>query len=45
MLPAGRHTTTWGGTNDGGERVAQGVYLLHLESGGAAASRKIVLTR
>jgi hypothetical protein len=43
--PAGRHQVMWPGTNDAGERVAQGVYVARLEAGAEVATRKLVLTR
>lgn len=41
MMPAGSHTAKWDGTDQGGARVAAGVYLYRLESPGERASRKI----
>jgi hypothetical protein len=44
-IAAGRHELVWPGTDDHGSRVAQGIYLLRLEAGPAAATRKLVLAR
>jgi hypothetical protein len=44
-LAAGRHTVSWEGRDDRGGDVAQGVYVLRLESGSDVATRKVVLTR
>lgn len=41
-LPAGRRTATWDGRDDRGRPVAGGAYLLRLESGGSAVSRRVV---
>lgn len=44
-FPAGRHQVVWPGTNDDGQRVAQGIYMMRLEAGSEVATRKLVLTR
>ena len=44
-VAAGRHTLSWEGHDDHGVDVAQGVYVLRLESGSNVATRKVVLTR
>jgi hypothetical protein len=42
----GEYEATWDGTDDSGERVASGVYMLRLEvGGGASASTKAVLLK
>ncbi|MFN0149305.1 MAG: FlgD immunoglobulin-like domain containing protein [bacterium] len=44
-IAAGRHAVSWEGRDDRGGEVAQGVYVLRLESGSNVATRKVVLTR
>jgi hypothetical protein len=44
-LGRGRHTVTWDGTDEGGGRVAAGVYFCSLEVEGAVLSRKLTLLR
>lgn len=44
-LAAGPHAVSWEGRDDRGVDVAQGVYVLRLESGSNVATRKVVLTR
>ena len=44
-LPAGRHRAEWNGTDDGGRRVASGVYIGRLRVGEAQQVRKISLVR
>ena len=39
--PAGDHSWFWDGTNDRGQRVAAGIYLIRLESGGAVTAKKV----
>jgi hypothetical protein len=39
---AGRHEFTWDGRDDAGRRVAAGVYLLRLEAGSVASTRRVV---
>ncbi|MCP4573107.1 MAG: T9SS type A sorting domain-containing protein [bacterium] len=41
--PAGSHTATWNGDDDGGRSVASGVYLCILESSEGVLTRKMVL--
>jgi len=43
VLPAGRHTRSWDGTNLAGGRAANGVYLVRLSAPGAEAKQKVVL--
>lgn len=42
---AGRHRLDWDGRDDAGRRAAAGLYLIRVESGSRAATRKVVLTR
>ena len=42
---AGRHTTTWNGTDEGGRRVSSGIYFIRLEAGDFRKTRKITLVR
>jgi hypothetical protein len=42
---AGTHTLQWDGRDDRGTRVSSGVYLLRLETTGAAQTRKLVLLK
>jgi hypothetical protein len=44
-LPAGRHESSWDGTDGAGRAVAAGVYVLRLQQGGAAATAKLVLAK
>jgi hypothetical protein len=44
-LAAGRHSVSWAGDDDAGNRVAQGVYLLRLEAGAQTATSKLIFTR
>lgn len=41
----GEHVVTWDGRDDGGMRVASGVYFARLEAGERTAARKMVLLR
>ncbi len=41
----GQHAIAWDGTNDAGQRVAAGVYVLRLRAGKLAAERKLTLVR
>jgi len=41
----GRATIVWDGTDDAGQRAASGVYFARVESGGEAATGKVVLIR
>ena len=45
MEPAVRHTLTWNGLNDSGQRVSSGVYYCRMAAKGFTASRKLVLLR
>jgi hypothetical protein len=42
---AGRHETRWDGLDNGGRRVASGVYLVRLEAGGQTATAKLLVIR
>ncbi len=44
-VAAGRHETSWDGTDGEGRAVAGGVYFARLEAGTASASTKMVLVR
>jgi 1,4-alpha-glucan branching enzyme len=44
-FPAGRSEVSWDGTNDRGGRVAVGVYVIRIESGGMEALRKAIVLR
>ena len=41
--PAGSHVTTWDGRNDGGVRVAAGVYLVEMDGGSWRRTARIVV--
>jgi 1,4-alpha-glucan branching enzyme len=45
IYPAGRNQLTWDGTNGRGNRVAAGVYVVRIESGGRQALRKAIVLR
>ncbi len=42
---AGAHEVTWGGTDDGGRRVAPGIYFYELNVNGKREVRKLMLAR
>jgi hypothetical protein len=44
-VDGGSMRLTWDGRDDGGRRVASGVYFFTLTSGGLSISRKAVLLR
>jgi hypothetical protein len=44
-MTAGEHFLPWNGTDDGGHRVASGVYFIKLTAGENEASQKVVLLR
>jgi hypothetical protein len=44
-MPAGRHSATWDGRDEGGRRIAAGVYLYQLQAGDRALTRKMVLVK
>jgi len=43
--PEGKHEITWDGTDERGNPVASGVYLVKLEAGGYREARKTVLAK
>ena len=45
VLGAGVHTVTWDGRDDDGRYVSSGVYVVRLEAGGKAFTRKMLLVR
>lgn len=45
VRPAGRHALAWEGTDDRGQRVPAGLYLVRLRAGATAATAKVVRTR
>ncbi len=45
MQSAGNHTVTWDATDDGGKRVASGVYLYRLQAGDQVDSKKMTLLK
>jgi hypothetical protein len=42
-LPAGVSSVSWNRADENGSRLPAGVYMIRLESGGEATSRKVVL--
>ena len=42
-MPAGTHMAAWDGRDDGGKRLASGVYFVRFEATGMAQVGKLVL--
>lgn len=45
VVRPGRHSVTWDGTNDRGQRVASGVYFISLEAAGVRETGRLVYLR
>ncbi|GAB4330874.1 MAG: hypothetical protein Kow0037_07010 [Calditrichia bacterium] len=45
LLPAGRHTFLWDGTNNAGEAVSSGIYIYRLNYRGRTAAKTLLLNR
>jgi hypothetical protein len=41
-IPAGAHTSTWDGTDDGGNRTPSGVYFYRLKTGDGLLTRRMI---
>lgn len=44
-LSAGEHRLSWDGRDGSGRRVSTGIYIVRVTSGGAMATRRLVITR
>jgi flagellar hook assembly protein FlgD len=44
-MPAGKHAVKWNGSNDAGINVANGSYILKIETGNKSETRKVILER
>ncbi|HAH08147.1 MAG TPA: hypothetical protein DCM05_16755 [Elusimicrobia bacterium] len=44
-LPAGKGSVDWDGTNSAGNRVASGIYYLHLDAPGGSRVQKVVVVK
>ena len=44
-LPAGRHSVSWNGQDNGGRKVSSGVYFYRLSAVGGSATGKLVVVR
>ena len=42
---AGRHVATWNGSDDAGDRVVSGLYIVRLSSGGVMETKKMMLMK
>lgn len=45
VYQSGRHRLQWDGRNEQGERVASGIYILHIKAGSFARNQRMVLLR
>jgi flagellar hook assembly protein FlgD len=45
VLPAGRHSVLWNGTDESGKKVASGVYFYKMKSGSFNSTRKMILVK
>jgi hypothetical protein len=45
VLPAGRHSVLWNGTDESGKKVASGVYFYKMKSGSFSSTRKMILMK
>ncbi len=45
QVPPGRHVAVWDGTDEGGQRVASGVYFYRLEMPGIFEQKKMILLK
>lgn len=45
MTPAGRHSVTWNGRADDGQKVSAGVYLVRMATPGYSSTRKLTVLR
>jgi hypothetical protein len=43
--PAGFHAVAWDGLDDGGRRVASGIYYYRLDTGDFSATRRLLVIR
>ena len=45
ILPAGEHSFTWNGTDDGGANVTSGIYFYRLQSNQGTLTRRMVMLK
>lgn len=45
LLPAGQHSLTWDGSDEQGERVSGGLYVVRLKTSRSSCARKLIVTR
>lgn len=45
VVPPGRHRATWTGTDQGGSRIASGVYFVHLRADLFRATRTVTIVK